>query len=474
MRQQSFFAIVLSLSFLGCAAAQTPTQPNAKPDYSPMQGWQPATLPKGILPCTNLSPSGYPAHECFVAIKRDISVSPPTLIMPGKTKVYIQILDAHPDESIAFNATTVRTAPADLAADALKSFVSPLSAIVFDTSFMGFTAEMLTTGPAQPPPTDSIEVDQVAVQNQLVTLVSQVQDATTELTCLETYKPFNDATDPDSCVQTALLNRTTFKAALDLVSTDVLAAGNITLPVAQLKILDDQLKARIDSCSKLEATDAKRSRCIAQADKLASTEARLNTMVTQLQTAASTLLQSLQVLLAWPTTDETIVFALRQPQRTNSVITITGTEVVTKTATTIASVTVNWQAYPFVLSTGVMFSGLQYRTYAASPLISGGVIQTDPVSGKNLSIITETKTTPSIDFPLVLGSYALPFLSRAKWENSCPNHCAFLISGGVGLDLTSKTADLMVGPTFQIGGFLITPGAVFGRQAVLDQNLTVG
>jgi hypothetical protein len=79
-----------------------------------------------------------------------------------------------------------------------------------------------------------------------------------------------------------------------------------------------------------------------------------------------------------------------------------------------------------------------------------------------------------MDFPAVFGSWVIPWISRARWENRCPGHCGFLLSAGVGLNLTTKTAEFAAGPSFQAWGVLLTPSMVFGRQTVLADGITEG
>jgi len=67
-----------------------------------------------------------------------------------------------------------------------------------------------------------------------------------------------------------------------------------------------------------------------------------------------------------------------------------------------------------------------------------------------------------------------PRLTFSAWENKCPNGCSFLLTGGVGANLTSKTADFDTGISFQIGGVLITPTVHFGRDVRLSNGVTVG
>jgi hypothetical protein len=149
-----------------------------------------------------------------------------------------------------------------------------------------------------------------------------------------------------------------------------------------------------------------------------------------------------------------------------------GTEVVTKTATTIATVTINWQPTGFVLSTGLLGSGMPNKTYAISSIVVNGQVQTD--GGKNLSKVTATNFQPAMDFPAVFGSWVIPWISRSHWQYRCPGHCSFLLSAGAALNLTTKTADFAVGPSFQVWGVLLTPSIVFGRQTVLANGITEG
>ena len=88
--------------------------------------------------------------------------------------------------------------------------------------------------------------------------------------------------------------------------------------------------------------------------------------------------------------------------------------------------------------------------------------------------MTEAVTRPAIMFPVVTASYRIGPWSNAHWENQCPGHCAILLTGGVGLNLTAKTAEFLVGPSFQFGGLLLTPGWHIGRQSDLAEGLAPG
>jgi hypothetical protein len=129
------------------------------------------------------------------------------------------------------------------------------------------------------------------------------------------------------------------------------------------------------------------------------------------------------------------------------------------------------------LSSGILLSSLPNRSYTISQLVINGAPVADPTNpGKYLTFINESVTHPTISFPEVLGSWRVGALSNRSWENRCPNHCAFLVSGGIGLNLsqTQKTADFSTGLSFQIGGVLFTPLAHFSRESLLIDGLYPG
>src|SRR6202044_2259262 len=141
----------------------------------------------------------------------------------------------------------------------------------------------------------------------------------------------------------------------------------------------------------------------------------------------------------------------------------------------LATVTITWQTQPWVLSSGTLISMLPNRTFAISQLIENGTPVPDPTNpGKYLTYINQTVVHPSISAPMVLANYRIAPLSRFDWENKCPNHCAFLLSGGVGLNLQLHTADFAPGLSLQIGSVLITPAAHLGRETHLMNGLYPG
>jgi hypothetical protein len=428
------------------------------------------TLTDKLQDCSNNAPGGYSGkpNACLVTIDRDLPISPGTLSMPGGTTVYIKLLRPHADESIAFNNVTALVAPEDLAADALKSLVSPASSIVFN-QVLGFNIFTNAKTPRKPekPEEDTVPGFQEKVLNRLQTVTNDVQDANTALTCLETYKPVIGGPGHKVCDQTGILNPDDLSTAdgsvLESAINTAKAAAGEDLPVAELKYIDSLLSDEMKTCNKKKPGND----CYTTLDTDQSIENIYNAQITSLQTAQGALLQSVQTLSTIPPMEQQFVFMATLAKNNNATITITGTEFLTKTATTIGTVTINTTPTRFVLSTGVMYTSTPYRSYAITNQVSGGI-------ATGSTMVTKSNNVPSIDFPIVFGSYLFRSLSRANWENKCPNHCEFLFSGGVGLNLGAKTADFAGGPSFQLGGFIFTPVAVGARQNHLLNGVYVG
>jgi hypothetical protein len=226
-----------------------------------------------------------------------------------------------------------------------------------------------------------------------------------------------------------------------------------------------------------ENEDNGRLYCRNYGETLSTSEAILDTAITDIQKAQDTLVQNVQTLDYWTKSNgspDPVIYKFTIPAHVNVSISIVGAEVVSKTNTTIANVTINQGTNAAVISAGIGFSNLKFNTYTASPLIANGKPVLD-ASGNAESQVVGNATEFSVITLEVLVSYRLGFLSHAAWETEkCPNGCSFLPSGGVGTNLTAKTADFDVGPSFQVGGLLITPAVHFGRDTRLTDGVAVG
>ena len=266
------------------------------------------------------------------------------------------------------------------------------------------------------------------------------------------------------------------KIAVDLANQ----AAQMRLPLGELQDLTSTLSELQRRCfadvasGKDDAEKEKRRKdCVPGLDRHLSNQARLNSAASDIQKAQATLLQTVLTLSAWPSTPSILAYQFISSPLNNMVVTVSGQEIVNKTNSPIATVIINCQATHWVISTGILFSNLKFHTYSNAPIIVDGQPVLDS-SGKVLTKVTRSDTSPSVVAPILLANYRINYLSRFKWEARCRNGCSFLLTGGVGANLTSKTADFDTGISFQFGSVLFTPTVHYGRDNRLSNGVAVG
>src|SRR5712691_2026433 len=414
--------------------------------------------------CVPSAPDGYTGKACVVTIDRDNPASPTTLVVRGETSVTIRVKNARWNESVTFTPVTTRVTDVDVAGTFLRSAINPLQGLVIaQKAHGGHFVKVI----------DPIGDEQQKIMDRLNYASTVFANATTELTCLEKYKVLDKSNPQYVCSPNVNLDAASFQAAKEETLAKMDEAATTPLPIAENQIVSAKVAEEVKATIAMPGGSAKSS-ALERADKYLSNQAILNALITDAQTTQKTMLETMEQLSNLPGAAAEATYTIKQLPRYNSTITVTAIEIISKTSTTLASVTISWQSNQWEVSTGILFSNVVARSYTNAPLIVGGQPVRDS-SGKVLTVVTESDTSPSIVFPMVMGNYRIRRLSHAKWENTwCPNHCAFLISGGVGANLTSKTAEFAVGPSFQIGQVLLTPAAHFGRESILTSGVTVG
>jgi hypothetical protein len=276
-----------------------------------------------------------------------------------------------------------------------------------------------------------------------------------------------------------MLTPLTFDPAKTAVITSANASANLPVPVLDITDMDSLVKTFYLTCVTyvpgLPAGDQDLARqlCRDIGEKVSSKESLIDSALSDIQKAQDALLQTVQTLQAWPGAPSKIAYQFTTTKYNNMSIAIAGVEIVSKTSSPIATVAINPQANRWVVSIGLGVSNLTYNTYTNAPIIVNG----QPVlnsSGQTTTVVTRTRTSPSFIAPEGLLSYNLIPSKYTHLFNKCPNGCTILASGGVGANLTSKTADFDVGLSFQIGGVLLTPALHFGRDSRLTDGVEVG
>jgi hypothetical protein len=409
-------------------------------------------LPAIAQKCVPSAPDGYgKSHACTVTIERDNPASPPNLVVHGGTTVTIVVNQVHGNENITFTPATSGVAMPDIAGTFLKSAISPLQQLTVVQ--LSVPAERILTN--LPAGRSLSALNEVI--GKLDVVWKQLQSASNQLACLEAGKGFAGA------LCSAQFQVDGFAPARDAAAVAMFTAAKAELPLADLRKIegDDGLKKKDPSATSLELT----------LDALATS------IVADIQKAQASMQEQADLLRSFPEKGLDASYTIKQSALHTSSVTVVAQEVISKANTTLAAVTISWQSNPWEISTGIMFSALKNQSYSSVPLIVNGVPAPDPApanSGKTLTVVKDSYTKPTVIAPLVMANYRLGFMSHWGWENKCPNHCAFLLSGGVGLNVIAKTADFAAGPSFQIGAVLFTVGTHIGRDVELSNGVAVG
>jgi hypothetical protein len=419
-----------------------------------------------LPPCVSYGAAGYKPKKCLIRLDRQAPVTPASYILQRGTTVVVEVFHARPNEQLAFVIANTKNNPPDPFAGAVKSFSGPLGSLVLFQTVGRPIAAHDETDNAQ---------DQLA--QELNDIQTEVNHANTSIACLSKFQ----FTQGDfTCSQGKLLEIADYPAQKQRTKDLMQTAATENLPIQKYNTLDSGIGAVYTTCvsdaQKLpneEQAEAK-SECQSASSRHLTNEARIKTTIASIQTAQAALLVSFNALDTLDDQPGSQAYQFVASPYVTSVVSVSGQDIVLKTpANPIVTATINAQAIPWVLSGGIGFSNLKSFTYTNAPIIINGVPSVDS-GGKTLTQVTSTSTSPSIITPLALVSYRLNALSRARWEMSCRGSCAFLLSGGIGANLTSKSADFDTGVSFQIGSVMFTPSVHFGRESRLTNGVSVG
>lgn len=426
--------------------------------------------------CITNALSGYRNNACILHIDRKNLASPPAMIVPKGTTVTLELDNVRWDETIQFNPVTTQNTDQDVLATVLKTILPSLQVLsASQTPSHGIRANNV----------DPITEKQKEISKLLTEEALKINNTFTELTCFESYKALLPiiANKSYACSLTPLVGplpagavgSDTYTPAKDKLISNLHVSAALPLPLDSETEVDDLIKPRLAQCQAATTLPADKATCYAALNPFQTNQDLFKNIVSALEKTQQALETDAKALETWPGTDPIQKWSLVQTRNRTSTVTIVATEIIAATPATLGTVSITWQTQPFVLSTGILLSTLSNRSYAISQVIVNGLPKPDPIAPtKYLTQITESDVKPSVVFPMVYGNYRIGPLSRAEWENHCWNHCAFLISGGIGANLTGKTAEFAFGPSFQIGSVLFTPAAHVGRESRLTNGFYVG
>ncbi|HWW88581.1 MAG TPA: hypothetical protein VNZ26_33535, partial [Vicinamibacterales bacterium] len=423
--------------------------------------------------CPISSPDGmFGTQSCVVTIDRDNPVPPPPITVHSRTTVTIHLINAHPNEYISFVETKTRTPPTDVATAGLKALLNPsiLPNAVLHSDVISTPAYMAEKQVQEFFSSDDPLADELnAMIDTLNAAQASIGDALTRLSCLQAYKTITGTAGGLHCSPVSL-SSATFTTAKGQTVTGMLQAAKAVLPIASQQFVDGQIKDAITKAPSIDDATS-RQKALELQDRYASTNTLIGNVIQDAQKTQASLLESADKLATLANYPEEATFDTTSNRGyTSTSVVINAQDVISQTAAQITTVAVTWQSNAWEISTGVMFSALPQSTFSNAPLVTNGQPQLD-ANGKNLTYVQQTNARPGVLFPIVMASWRVGFLSNFAWENRCPNHCAFLVTGGIGLNLKTTTAEFAIGPSFQFGGILLTPALHLGRSPHLTQGL---
>jgi hypothetical protein len=254
------------------------------------------------------------------------------------------------------------------------------------------------------------------------------------------------------------------------------------VPVGEIAIIDGILSDVAKGCialqesGKLDPNSLKLT--LGDCDpflKLSYYQKRIDDTLSDILAAQKALQAAGLVLANIPRSLPQYTYCMELPKNVTGTISIVTQVPPLTTTTTVTAIPISSSLSHWLASTGVAFSFAGANSYSNTPLFANGKPVLDS-NGKPETVVTQTITRPTVVFPAVMGHYMIPWFNHWQWENSCPRHCGFLLSGGVGANLTAsqKSADFLGGASFQLGSVLITPAAHVTWDVRLAQGVKVG
>lgn len=412
---------------------------------------------------------------CTVVVDREALVTPLPVRLWSEAPVIIRV-PRRPLEEIQFDVTFVETLPADVLGAVFGQLITPIR------SFVG--SARLT--PPPPPNGESIEDDLRAIHEDQKKLQKVLEafdiDIKASAEKLKTFRKLPAGTWNGNHVREFRKEfscRVQGQPAPEKSPCEPFEAENghtpqpvgRQLPLGQLDVLDRRIKAALDKTAALEPED--REDLAPLVDDVVASQAALRASIAAVGTARTALIDAakfvndIDIAKVQNFQEHPIGGFSSRTSRTGT-IKITAQDLLTKTTSNVATVVVHWGATHWEISTGAIFSSLPSRKFDNAQIIQDGKPQLDS-AGKINTRVTETQTKPMI-VPIVLVHYRL----AEGVPSRLSQRFAVLLTGGIGVNPYSTTADLVGGATFAYRGLMISALAHRTRDLRLTNGLTVG
>ena len=397
--------------------------------------------------------------DCVIIIDRENPSSPLPVRAWPESKVTVRVTK-RPLEKIQFDATFTDIPKVDPFVAIFGSFLTPLKAVTFLTRTSTNDARLLNEFAVDDL---LIRIDKIqkATSQELERLKSGLDNAGNQLRQLQEKKAGTWTREEVRVARDALILLIKGTATTPGVGLQTPVTGN-------MQVLREQLDTAIKEFAKISNPSQELTNLL---NEVVANQARLEESFKSVQASQATLLQAANILERLDinnlqTYDEQTFSSTARDVDRSATIKVSAQDLISKATTNLVTVTIIWGSTHWEMSAGVLFSALINRSFQNTPIIIDGQPSTDP-AGKINTVVTETSTRPTV-VPIFFAHYRLVEASRSG------RRLALLLSGGIGINPYSATADFGAGLTFSYRNFMLTPLLHFGRDLRLTNGLTVG
>lgn len=403
-------------------------------------------------PCSSVAVYKYPKKACTITIDRSVPGSPLPVQVPAGTTVTIAVNNQRKTEILKIITTNDAVASPDILGGITQQIVTPLAALVVHQQ--NYVAQR---GKHH----DPLVQRQSKMNDELLRIANDINTANTQVSCLQSYVTW----DGKACTLSVISNDSAYEDARSKAEEQVVSASAEALPYQELAKLDTEVDREVKRyCPAPTNTIPDHNQEIC--NELVGNQKRLDDNVKALQDAQKALADLQPVLKAVKSIPPTTVPPISNAANLKAAIRISAQEQIGKTSIDIATVVITWQQTNWSLSMGVVLSSLANQSFANSPHFVNGVPVKD-ANGNITTTVTRAQSYPGIISPVFLVSYRLHNFQRdsGRW--------ALLVSGGLGANIVSKSADFAFGPSLQYGSVIFTPAVHYGRQTELTSGVQV-
>jgi hypothetical protein len=394
---------------------------------------------------------------CFIQIDTALPVSPLPIQLNSGAAVTL-IVKKRGVEKILVETEWKEIDTPDPALEIVKSFLPSLAKLRLES----FTKMMLDR-PSEFPSVERVKLQQNETDDILMGLRDSLDAANTKLKELAE-------------ITVAKCENTAFSSAQTDALNHIAAA---TAGSTSLRAMDESIKRATAELTKLmdaETVDEKKiSRFRTAIEQIDAKRARQAAVLKTINDAQDALRAIEKVLTEKPPagkpvppcefrTDDPITPPTGNWLGTTATIKLTAVDAVAGTKKTLSTITLSWNTTRWEISAGAIFSSLPDRSFSTTRNVVNGAAQPDA----NKFVTAQTINRPTV-VPVALAHYRL-----SEKLTATHRRLAFLLTGGIGVNTTSGTADFIGGVSIGYRSLLFTPAVHFGRDSKLTNGVRIG